>query len=283
MDENEEEIKVMQEKINKCAYETFKNVLNFEAFSVPCIPRISPQYLKNRFVILGQETNTWYPSFGHFQDFAFSEYSNVESILYENRYDDFCQWASDVYKGALWEFSRSLYNEGILAGPMHKGIYLTHCWMNLFCIEKCVNKRDQSGRPSQNRALARIVMSVQKDLVFRLLKILKPKIILAVTSYQNDSFLIENGLGTSFDKIEFCSVDEEKIYSMNHIARIKICDDSNPLSETKIIRSYHPNFFAKRINRKNIFREIDQMLKERNGMTKAQYYKKILFDALKFD
>ena len=153
--------------------------------------------------------------------------------------------------------------------------------MNLFCIEKCRNKRDRFGRPSQNRNLAEFIVKIQKDLVFKILKIIKPKTILAMTGYQNDSFLIENGLGTSFDRVEFYPIDKENIYSRNHIAEIKINDENNPLSKTKIIRSYHPNFFTKRINRKNIFKEIGQKIMERFGKTKSQYYREILLDSLK--
>ena len=199
-----EELKMIQDEINRCVYETFNGVSGYDGFSIPCIPRISSQYLKNRFVILAQETNTWYPNVGHFQDLASSKYCNLEKILYENCYDDFCQWASETYKGAFWDFSRFLYSdEGVLCGPIHQDKYLTHCWMNLFCIEKCRNKRDRFGRPSQNRNLAEFIVKIQKDLVFKILKIIKPKTILAMTGYQNDSFLIENGLGTSFDRVDF--------------------------------------------------------------------------------
>lgn len=277
-----EELKMIQDEINRCVYETFNGVSGYDGFSIPCIPRISSQYLKNRFVILAQETNTWYPNVGHFQDLASSKYCNLEKILYENCYDDFCQWASETYKGAFWDFSRFLYSdEGVLCGPIHQDKYLTHCWMNLFCIEKCRNKRDRFGRPSQNRNLAEFIVKIQKDLVFKILKIIKPKTILAMTGYQNDSFLIENGLGTSFDRVEFYPIDKENIYSRNHIAEIKINDENNPLSKTKIIRSYHPNFFTKRINRKNIFKEIGQKIMERFGKTKSQYYREILLDSLK--
>ena len=84
-----EELKMIQDEINRCVYETFNGVSGYDGFSIPCIPRISSQYLKNRFVILAQETNTWYPNVGHFQDLASSKYCNLEKILYENCYDDF--------------------------------------------------------------------------------------------------------------------------------------------------------------------------------------------------
>lgn len=62
-------IDVMQRQINRLAYNTFKNAQGFSNFSVPHIPRISPQYLKNRFVFMGEETNTWYRNKGLFDSF----------------------------------------------------------------------------------------------------------------------------------------------------------------------------------------------------------------------
>lgn len=281
MDTNiSEELKHLQDDINNLVYDTFRGVSGYDDFSVPCIPRISPQYLKNRFVILAQETDTWYPNCGRFSEFAQSKIEDVEKKLYEERYDVFSEWASESYPGAFWEFTRNLYNKGILEPPIHTKKWLTHCWMNLFCIEKCVDKRDNHGRPSQHKDLAKEVMSIQGNLVFQILALIKPKIILATTAHFNDSFLLKNGLGSDWSQVEFKTADEEHIYATNHLAEILIKDESNPLYGVKILRSYHPNFFSKRINRKNIFIDIEKQLSDKK-MTKSGYYQKILFETLK--
>lgn len=276
------ELKHLQDCINNLVYDTFGGVSEYDDFSVPCIPRISPQYLKNRFVILAQETDTWYPDCGRFPEFAQSKFSDVEKILYEERYDNFSEWAADVYGGAFWEFTRNLYNNGILESPIHEKKWLSHCWMNLFCIEKCVDKRDNSGRPSQHKDLANKVVFVQRNLVFQILALVKPKIILATTGHSNDSFLLKNGLGSEWSQVEFKAVDEENIYEIKHIAEIRIKDANNPLYGVKILRAYHPNFFLKRINNKRIFKNVSNQIEKRSlNVTKAQYYQKILLETLR--
>ncbi len=278
MTENEE-LHFVQEEINHLAYDTFAGITGHDDFSVPCIPRISPQYLKNRFVFLAQETNTWYPD-QRFQYFSSSKYENLEKILYEERYDDFCQWASDEYSGSLWEFTRTLYKEKILLGPLHEGKYLTHCWMNLFCIEKCRDKTDRFGRPSQFKEIADEVIDVQENLVFKILALIKPKIILATTGFANDSYLLKNALGTDCHQVRFKIVDEKEIYKIEHLAQIEINDERNPLYGVKILRTYHPNFFSKRINRKDKMIEIGKRVSDM-GLSKADYYKQVLFEVLK--
>ncbi len=279
MEENEE-LHFLQDEINRLAYDAFAGIAGYEEFSVPCIPRISPQYLKNRFVLLAQETDTWYPNLGHFQEFSQSKYADVEKILYEERYDDFSEWAASTYPGAFWEFTRNLYKIRILEPPLNDRKWLSHCWMNLFCIEECKDKKDNSGRPSRNEELAKKVMCVQKNLVFQILKLIKPKIILATTGHANDGFLLKNALGTDRSQVEFKAVDNKEIYEIKHIAEIVIDDEKNPLHGIKILRTYHPNFFSKRINRKDKMIEIGKKISDM-GLSKAAYYQQVLFEVLK--
>ena len=274
-----EELRFIQDEINRLAYDTFAGISGYEEYSVPCIPRISPQYLKNRFVFLAQETNTWYRE-RRFQYFSSSKYEDLEKILYEERYDDFCRWASDDYSGSLWEFARTLYEEKILPGPLHEDKYLTHCWMNLFCIEKCKDKKDCFGRPSQVKEIADEVMNVQKNLVFKILTVIKPKIVLATIGSANDFYLLKNALGTDCHQARFKTVDEKGIYKIEHLAEIEINDEKNPLHGVKILRTYHPNFFSKRINRKDKMIEIGKRVADM-GLSKADYYKQVLFEVLK--
>jgi hypothetical protein len=279
MEENEK-LRFLQKEINHLAYDTFAGIAGYKEFSVPCIPRISPQYLKNRFVLLAQETDTWYPNWGHFQEFSQSKYAEVEKILYEERYDDFSEWAASTYPGAFWEFTRSLYENGILEAPLHEKKWLSHCWMNLFCIEKCKDKKDDSGRPSRHIELAEKVMNVQKNLVFQILKLIKPRIILATTGHANDCFLLKNALGTDRSQVEFKAVDNKEIYEIKHITEIEIYDEKNPLHGVKILRTYHPNFFSKRINRRDKMVEIGEKVSNM-GLSKAAYYQQVLFEVLK--
>ena len=152
--------------------------------------------------------------------------------------------------------------------------------MNLFCIEKCKNKTDVSGRPSRYEKLAKEVMNVQGKLVFHILTRIKPKIILATTGHANDSFLLENALGTDVSQVKFKAVDEKEIYEYKHIAEIEINDEKNPLYGVKILRTYHPNFFSKRINRKDRMVEIGKKVLEME-LSKADYYQQVLFEVLK--
>ena len=278
--EANEELQSLQDEINHLAYDTFAGITGFDEFSVPCIPRISPQYLENRFVILAQETDTWNPSFGRFQKFSQSKFIEVEKILYEERYDDFSEWAADVYPGAFWEFTRKLYENKILESPIHDKKWLNHCWMNLFCVEKCVDKKDNSGRPSRNKGLAEKVMDVQKNLVFQILTLIKPKIVLATTGHANDVFWLKNALGTDYSQVRFKTVDDKEIYEIKHIAEIEINDGKNPLYGVKILRTYHPNFFSKRINRRDKMVEIGKKVSDM-GLSKAAYYQQVLFEVLK--
>lgn len=275
-----EELQLLQDEINRLAYKAFASVDGFDDFSIPFIPRISPQYLKNRFVILAQETDTWYPTSGRFQKFSQTKFTEVEKILYEERYDDFSKFATEEYPGAFWEFTRKLYENKILEEPIHDKKWLNHCWMNLFCIEKCKNKKDVSGRPSRDKKLAKEVMNVQGKLVFHILTRIKPKIILATTGHANDSFLLENALGTDVSQVKFKAVDEKEIYEYKHIAEIEINDEKNPLYGVKILRTYHPNFFSKRINRKDRMVEIGKKVLEME-LSKADYYQQVLFEVLK--
>ena len=88
----------IQAKINELAFDTFKEHKGYEDFSMPLIPRISPQYLENRFVLLGQETNMWY---GHI-----SKIKETDS--------NFLKIATIVFVGI------TLKNKGVLSGSFQE-------------------------------------------------------------------------------------------------------------------------------------------------------------------
>lgn len=287
----EKELKEMQKKINNLAYKTFKDAEGFSDFSVPHVPRISSQYLKNRFVFMGQETNTWYPDKGKFDSFTNCNPNELETILQKERYDVFCKSSANIYSSPLWEFSRKIYNEGIIEEPMINEHYLSHCWMNLFMIEKCKNKDTKStkGRPSQNRELGyEVLANAQHSLVFEILKIIKPKYILATIGFNNDDYFCEFALGITEKKdIETHPVDSSNIITENMMREITIKDSTHPLYNTKIIQTFHPGYFLGKIQfggilkKANHTKEKETLKKIFPNLTISQYYEQTLLKKLR--
>ena len=81
--------------------------------------------------------------------------------------------------------------------------------MNLFVVEACTHKKDNKGRPTINKMLANKIMTLQENLVFKVLGILKPKLIISLTGHSLDNILFNNCLGTS--KVQVKSIDVEEI------------------------------------------------------------------------
>ena len=111
-------------------------------FSAPLMPNISQRYLDNRVVIMGQETNTWYNDI-QYPDFKKCDYNEIKRLCFTERTDFFVGNKGKKNGGMFWVFNRSLYNANILGGDIVEDGKLSHCWLNLFCIEKCRNKRDK--------------------------------------------------------------------------------------------------------------------------------------------
>lgn len=269
----------IQEKINLLAFETFKEHKGFDFFSMPLIPRISPQYLENRFVLLGQETNTWN---GYLNQIDHATKENLSKILLEGSYDYFCNHKAEKYKGAFWNFSRSLYQKGILSGSMvnPENRLLSHCWMNLFCIENCT-RNNSAGRPSQQPWLAKMVMDLQKDFIYKVFEIIKPKIILATIGHKNDIYLKKHSLNVKDNELDVFPIDPENIFGGHELAEFKVKNPEHTLYGTTIIRSYHPTFFTRRINRANVLKEAKRKLEEKNiHMSKSAYYQHLIFRRL---
>lgn len=250
-----DDLKTIQNKIERLAYEYFGDMDCSENFSYPLIPRISEEYLRNRFVVMGQETNTWK---GHIYAPDVRE-NFLEGSLAE--YDRFVREEVPSYGGKFWEFSRSLYKE-VLKGPICNGNALSHCWMNLFCIEKCVCRNDNNPKhkPSQNRKLAKRVMNVQRDFVYEVMKLIRPKIILAMIGNKNDDLFKKFVLGTE-------CVEEKQIecaetfgeWRTTEFKEFEVRDAMNPLYGTMILRTYHPSYFMGRMRgkeRKELYKNL---------------------------
>src|SRR5690606_1734593 len=106
----------LQQKINQAFQTKFKNYEGGLNLSVPYIPRISKNYLKTRTIVLGQETNTWYPNgeADGLKSIFLQNLNNIDLICLENRYDEFIKSSVKKYPGKFWEFQRLLYKENIL-------------------------------------------------------------------------------------------------------------------------------------------------------------------------
>ena len=246
-----DDLKTIQDEIQMLAYEYFRNMDCSEDFSYPLVPRISEEYLRNRFVVMGQETNTWK---GHIYAPDVRE-NFLEGSLAE--YDRFVREEVPSYGGKFWVFSRCLY-EKFFKRPICNGNALSYCWMNLFCIEKCVcrNDKDKTHLPSQNRKLAKRVMNIQHDFVYEVMKLIRPRIILAMIGKKNDDLFEKNVLGT--DCFDFSELFEKK-----KILEYKICDEFSPLYGTLILRTYHPSYFMIYMSAEN-----------------REKYKKIIYDRI---
>ena len=250
-----DDLEKIQNEIQRLACEYFRNIDCSERFSYPLVPRISEEYFNNRVVVMGQETNTW----KDFIDNPGKKENFLEVSLAE--YDRFVQAEVVGYGGKFWDFSRSLYKE-IFKTPICNGNALSHCWMNLFCIEKCICRNDKNAKhkPSQNRKLANSVMEIQKDFVFQVMKLIRPKIILAMIGNKNDDLFKKFVLGTE------CA-DEKPIdcaksfgeWSTAEFKEFEVRDAMNPLYGTLILRTYHPSYFMGRMRgrkRKELYRNL---------------------------
>ncbi len=244
---NMSEAEKIEREINDAIEEQFKKKFDcLKGYSWPFFFSVSERYTEKRLVILGQETNQW----------SIDKVELTKDDLREKclkKYDKFIGGdienpnakTAENYRGNFWRFSKSLYKQndkffGIFDWNMVENSKLSHCWMNLYFLEKCKHKKDRKGRTAQNSNLASDIKEIQEDLVNRVLNVLKPSVILAVTGPTQDEYLKDQ-----FDTIE-------EIQSL--------CDDFTPWQlgfakatlgqhETTVIRAYHPSYFMGRINK----------------------------------
>lgn len=271
---------ILQNKINALYAETFQEYKGKLGLSVPLIPRISKGYLKNRTLIVGQETNTWYrETKDDLKNVFLKDLDNISEICLEDRFDEFICNCVDDYRGMFWKFNRLLYTEEILEGDMVENDELSHCWMNLFSVEACKHKKDNKGRPSQkrNKELAKKILEIQRDLLFRSIKILKPKLIVFLTGHALDQTILDTALCAK--KVKIKQADPKKILSKEQLAEFQIIDERHPLSNVRIFRSYHPSYFMSRIN---TYKSIQKELKSNKiKVSNADYYTNTLVKKLK--
>lgn len=270
-------------KLQAKIIELFKNKLNkpsTRGLSYPLIPRISNEYLKNRVVVVGQETNTWYPHNikendevdDYNKEFLGSSLKAIEKNALIERYDQFIDKDVEEYDGHFWQFNRQLYKRNIINGwIVTKERRLNHCWINLFVMEACKNKKDDSGRPSkrENSALRNEIISLQKDIVFQLLKLLSPKLAIFLTGHNLDYFLFNFAINDS---------DPKLIKLHNSLDVKEACQilSKNPYwKDTVMIRLYHPTYFMGRIN-------ANKKIKDKIGLHNkvSDFYTEVVFEFL---
>lgn len=264
------------EKLQGDIIDLFKRTLTKRVegynLSFPFIPRISKEYLKSRVVIVGQETNTWYNT-GNGSDYhgIFLEgKNNIEIEALDRRYDVFVRNHVSKYGGKFWQFNRSLYSDnGIFDTSIVKDGELSHCWINLFSMEACVNKKDSWGRPTKNQELRKSVLNIQGKLTFELLKLLKPKIIIFLTGAPLDYVIKEYALNSEIYDLK--SIDEYNVLEEKHAAKIEVDKDS-PFYETDIFRLYHPSYFLGYINGHKTLKE---KLKDHDHNPSSYYLSKV--------
>src|SRR5574344_382065 len=239
---------ILQEKINQLFSDYLSRGVDGDTFSLPLIPRISAEYLKNRLVIVGQETNTWYAPYSQFK------HKGPSCCL--EAYDDFISNHASTYPGKFWEFSRSLYNnDKVFSNAMVKDGRLSHVWINLFAMDACAEKNDKNGTPTKNLKIRENLLGLQKDLCFQVLNALEPKIILFLTGPNLDN-VIERYALNNLPDINGQRLDQ--LIPCRALARCVMPKDSC-LRNANIIRSYHPTYFMLKFNRRTaLFKNIQE-------------------------
>lgn len=260
-----------QQKVTQLFFQTFNGYRGGLNLSKPLIPLISENYLKDRVLILGQETNTWYKEGDDDLLNVYLKNYDPSDIYYGTSvYRTFIKSAAPRYGGKFWEFARNLYTKKYFNGQFQEDGYLGHCWINLFSVESVGEKGNSKGRPTTNPKLRIEVINLQKELLFKLMEILRPKLIIAFTGRTLDSPLFIQGLGFDWSKsqLEFIPVDTAGIFDLGHLAEVKILLPEHPLFNTKFIRCYHPTYFMGRINTNKKLRKLAEEHKIEGSISK---------------
>lgn len=268
------ELTKLQNAVNDLFYEIFKDYEGGKGYSKPLIPVISERYLENRVVVMGQETYTWYKQT---DDDLKNRFLNQEfrNQTIEN-YGCFVNGTAKTLKSKFWIFSRRIYDDNILKGEFLEKGQLSHCWINLFCIEALTKKGDKNGTPTSNKTLAKEIIALQKDLHIKLLKLLKPKKIVFLTGPSLDGHLFDKSLG--FRPVK-SSLDAKEVLSPRQLAMITPKDENHFLADVEMIRTYHPSYFMGRINGLKKLKE--KRILKGISETSANYYCSILMEQLK--
>ena len=276
---NRNEVKRLQNLVNELFVSTLTTKEDEFRLSYPLIPRISKEYLKNRVVVVGQETNTWYDAgsdIGDYNHIFLNSKNEIENEALSERYDIFVKEHVQNYGGKFWDFNRLLYKKEIIKGDIVKNGELSYCWINIFAMEACCDKKDENGRPTKNQELRKAILKHQGMLTYHLLKILSPKLIIFLTGHSLDNVICEYALNLH-SKDSFEGIDKNHILQTKHACKI-ITDKDSCFSNATILRLYHPAYFMGRINTYKLLK--DKVTKE-IGEEIIPYYQPVAISFLK--
>jgi hypothetical protein len=241
----------IQKQVIDAFYQQFKNYEGGLNLSRPHIPLISEGYLKNRVIVMGQETNTWYrKGEDDLKDYYLGHYDPSNTNYGSEPYKEFVKNSAEKYSGAFWRFSRKLYLNNVLEGNLQNDGFLSHCWINLFTTEAVNEKNEIDGRPTKNLILRNEVLSLEKGLHLKLFEILKPEMLILLTGLFLTTDLINSTFQLDFNELEYPTIDNNEVFGSHELCELKINSPSHPLFSSKIVRAYHPTFFlGGRINK----------------------------------
>lgn len=102
------------------------------------------------------------------------------------------------------------------------------------------------------------------------MEILKPKLLIAFTGWELDTPLFKHGLGFDWNEhhLEFKTVDPIGIFGVHQLSEVVVTLPKHPLSNTKIIRCYHPTYFMGRINANKKLRMLAEEHKIEGSLSK---------------
>jgi hypothetical protein len=240
----------IQRQVSELFYHQFEKYTGGLNLSRPHIPLISEAYLKNRIVIIGQETNTWYrQGDDDLYNFYLQNYDASNPYYGTEPYREFIRDSAGAYPGKFWEFAKKLYDKGLIEGPLQKDGFLGHCWINLFAVEAVPEKGSKVGCPTSNSKLAAEIAALQNHLLLDLFQILKPKMIIALTGQSLDPMLFNKSLGLSWEgDMRWSPVDSAGVLECHELAEVAILVKEHPLFGVKLVRAYHPSYFMGKIN-----------------------------------
>lgn len=269
----------LQPQVNDIFANTLISKEHDYKLSYPLIPRISSSYLKNRIMLIGQETNTWYNTYsknGDYNDIFLKNKEQIEKNGLIDRYDVFVNKEVEQYGGRFWDFSRLLYDEKIIDGNIVENKELTHCWINIFCMEACSEKNDSTGRPTKNRTLRNVILRHQNLLIHQLIQLLEPKLIIFLTGHPLDHVILDYGLNTKSAKL--VKIDNANILEEKHACTIEL-DNNSHISNPTILRLYHPTYFMGYINGHSYLRK--KLAVSNEICSVSEYYLRTIIQFLK--
>ena len=285
----------LQDQIEQLYYQRFSGYEGGRLLSYPILPVVTERYLNSRVVIIGQETNTWYPRSEESEDLRDGFLAGRHEVVVHDedpsgkarsttatRYTHFMRLLKERgYSGHFWPFVQSLYGEGgVLPGPMvDEQDRLGHLWLNLYSTEAIVKKSSGQGAPTSLRTLKQEILQLQGDLLHQTLQLLKPRFVICCTGPQNNEALrISLGLepGSSFEEVVGTRLPRHKKrsrpgFNVRQLARAEI--DVGAQVPATLLRTYHPTWFTSRINGQRRYWELNP-----NGETLAEAYTRTVME-----